>query len=86
MATQKRRKFVEKAISQHENVIFYKQVEEQQKAVAMTKCVPTWSVFENTYNWFRLKKTLTVKEQDQFQETWLNVYRKRKSDYRKTCR
>lgn len=55
-------------------------------ALAKIGCNPTWQLFENTYNWFRIKKKLSMIEQDEFQELWMRAYQQQKGAFRKTCR
>jgi len=61
-----------------------KKIQEQQEALATVGCDPTWLTFEKTYNWFSIKRNMTMKQQDEFQELWLKLYKKRGAS-RKTC-
>lgn len=47
---------------------------------------PTWDFFRDSFSWFRMKKKLTLEQQDDFHEIWVQVYSKKKGVLRKTCR
>lgn len=54
-----------------------KTIQEQQDALATVGCDPTWLTFEKTYNWFNIKRNMTMRQQDEFQELWFKIYKKR---------
>jgi len=39
---------------------------------------PSWKVFEQTYNWFLIRKKLSMPQQDHYQELWIQQYNKAK--------
>lgn len=58
---------------------YNKFIYEQQEAIQIIGCDPTWELFEKSYGWFMIKKELTdMKKQDKFQENWFRIYRKKK--------
>lgn len=61
-------------------------IKEYLLALAKIGCNPTWQLFEKTYNWFCMKKKLSMIEQDEFQELWIQAYQQQKGAFRKTCR
>ena len=71
MASKKLNK-MERQVADHGNI------NEYLTALAKIGCNPTWQTFEKTYNWFTIKKKLSLIQQDEYQELWLRAYKQLK--------
>jgi len=45
-----------------------------QNNILRTGYDPEWSLFENTFGWFQLKKEMTNDQQEKFKEAWDHNY------------
>lgn len=53
-----------------------KGIKEQQRQIRKCNYDPEWSLFENTFGWFQIKKKLSPDLQEIYREVWEKVYKK----------
>lgn len=45
-------------------------VHEHMKAIEAMGCDPVWDFFRDSFGWYRIRRKLTTRQQDLFQEIW----------------